>query len=120
GYEQAERARAAAKPEAAETTPGRRRPFRDPAFFAYYCLDKLGRPDDAAARLRAFRKSAPALLPAEDPKATARARQDVRELVPLARDLYAAEVFLSLDAAEDGEAFFRRALTEARTDDDRR
>jgi hypothetical protein len=113
-YEQAERGR-----DAAAAPPGRRRLFRDPSFFVHYCLDKLGRPAEAAARLRAFRKAAPALLPAEDPRTTARARQDVRELVPLARDLYAAEVFLSLDAAEDGEAFFRRALAEARADGDR-
>jgi hypothetical protein len=74
---------------------------------------------EAAARLDAFRRKAPALLPADDPRTTAQARADVRRLVPLARDLYAAEVFLSLDAAEDGEAFFRAALAEARTDDDR-
>ena len=35
------------------------------------------------------------------------------------RDLYVAEVFLSLDAAQDGEAFFRNALRQADTDEAR-
>jgi len=34
----------------------------------------------------------------------------------LLQDLYVAEVFLSLDAAEDGEAYFRDALKNATTD----
>jgi hypothetical protein len=118
-YEQAERERDGAAAEPAQTAPGRRRPFRDPSLFTYYCLEKLGRRADAAVRLDAFRKRAPDLLPPEDPRTRANVRQDVRRLAPLARDFYAAEVFLSLDAAEDGEVFFRRALVEARTDDDR-
>jgi hypothetical protein len=35
------------------------------------------------------------------------------------RDLYVAEVFLSLDALEDGERFFRAGLQDAATDADR-
>src|SRR5262249_4522925 len=35
---------------------------------------------------------------------------------PLLQDLYLAEVFLSLDAPQDGEAFFRTALGQADTD----
>jgi hypothetical protein len=115
-YERAERER---KPEAAEVPAGGARPFRDPSLFAYYCLDKLGRGEEARARLAAFREKAPALLPAADPKAADPALREVGTLRPLARDLYAAEVFLSLDAAEDGEAYFRKALDGATTDDDR-
>jgi hypothetical protein len=118
-YEQADGDRGGAKPAPAGAAPDRRRPFRDPSFFAFYCLDKLGRHDEARARLAAFREKAPALLPLDDPGAAGAARRAVRQLVPLARDFYAAEAFLSLDAAEDGEAFFRRALAEARTDEDR-
>jgi hypothetical protein len=115
-YERAERER---KPEPAEAPAGGARPFRDPSFFAYCCLDKLGRGEEARARLAAFREKAPALLPAADPKAADPAPREVGTLRPLARDLYAAEVFLSLDAAEDGEAFFRRELDGANTDNDR-
>jgi hypothetical protein len=118
-YEQAERERAGAGPEPTQADPGRRRPFRDPSFFEYYCLDKLRRRAEAWARLQAFRKRAPALLPPEDPRAAAWVRQDIRRLAPLARDFYAAEVFLSLDAAEDAEAFFHGELADAGSDDDR-
>jgi hypothetical protein len=118
-YEQAERERDAGGVEPGQPAPGQRRPFRDPSFFSHYCLDKLGRHEEAAARLDAFRKKAPELLPVEDSRTPAQVRADVRRLIPLARDLYAAEVFLSLDAAEDGEAYLRRALAEAQSDEDR-
>ncbi len=118
-YEQAERDRKAEPIEKAEPAAIGRRPFRDFSFFAYYCLEKLGRREEASAHLAAFRERAPALLPADDPKAPNPALRTVSQLLPLARDLYIAEVFLSIDAAEDGEAFFRRALSEAKTDEDR-
>jgi hypothetical protein len=115
-YERAERGR---KPAPGVAPGAGVRPFRDPSLFAYHCLNKLGRGEEARARLAAFREKAPALLPAVDPKSPDPVMREVGTLLPLARDLYAAEVFLSLDAAEDGEAFFRRTLAEATTDDDR-
>jgi hypothetical protein len=114
-YEQAEREPAKAEPAAR----GERRPFRDPVFFVWYCLEKLGRHDEAAKRLTDFRKKAADLLPPDDPNSPVPAQRTVRRLAALARDLYASEVFLSLDAAEDGEAYFRRAQADAQTDDDR-
>lgn len=113
-YARAEHDRAAEKAE-----PGERPAFDDFSLFAWYCLDKLGRHDEAAARLAEFRKRAADLLPPGDPKAADPELRDLRPLLPLARDLYAAEAFLSLDAAADGEAFFRRALDDARADEDR-
>jgi hypothetical protein len=134
-YEEARRDRAA-HPEPEERRSGwdvvGPRPFRDVSFFESYCLDKLGRRDEAAARLAEFRAKARRLLPSDEEldtlpipitddkvKSAEWLRGEVRSLVPLARDFYVAEVFLSLDAAEDGEAFFRKALGEAAADDDR-
>jgi hypothetical protein len=133
-YEQAARERGAAGPGSEE--PSRpwgfvqMRPFRDVSLFEYYCLDKLGRKDDARARLADFRRKARQLLPSDEdlktselgnanPALLAALQADVRSLVPLARDFYTAEVFLSLDAAADGEAFLRKALSEAANDEDR-
>jgi hypothetical protein len=134
-YEKARKDRAAqAEPE--ERRSGweavRPRPFRDVSFFEYYCLDKLGRREEAKKRLAQFRDNARRLLPSDEDldtfplrmgndkaKSDQWLRNEVRSLVPLARDFYAAEVFLSLDAAADGEAFFRKALAEAANDEDR-
>jgi hypothetical protein len=113
-YERAERA---PKPAPSAPRPGARARFRDPSLFQSYCLEKLGRDEEAGARLATFRAKAPALLPAEG--SLLPAAREVGTLAPVARDFYAAEVFLSLDAAEDGEAFFRRALAGAETDADR-
>jgi hypothetical protein len=113
-YERAERER---KPEPAGVPAAGVRPFRDPSLFAFHCLNKMGRGEEARARLAAFRAKAPALLPAADPKAADPVMREVGTLLPLARDLYTAEVFLSLDAAEDGEEYFLRELHGAETDD---
>jgi hypothetical protein len=77
-------------------------------FFEYFCLTKLGRGAEAEAKLEQFRSQF-ALL----------AAGDAGWAVDLLRDLYTAEVFLSLDAAEDGRAWFRRAIREAAGDEQR-
>src|SRR5262249_14108719 len=103
---------------------------RDFRFFQYYCLTKLGREEEARAKLEQFRRlflprfAEPADGPAPagpvEGKTLERHLQDL--LAPnsligaLLQDLYGAEVFLSLDAAADGEAFFRTALGQADTD----
>src|SRR5262249_23209828 len=101
---------------------------RDSSFFQYYCLKKLGRDVEARERLERFTKT---FLPAPtDPSGkTADAALDqalaqrLRDILgpdsvfaALLRDLYAAEVFLSLDAAEDAESYFREAMVTAKTD----
>jgi hypothetical protein len=83
--------------------------FRSPLFFEYYCLTKLGRDAEAGAKLEQFRRLF--ALPAADAGAARGA--------DLLRDLYTAEVFLSLDAAADGRAWFRRAIREAASDEQR-
>ena len=83
--------------------------FRSPLFFEYYCLTKLGRDAEAGAKLEQFRRLF--ALPAADAGAARGA--------DLLRDLYTAEVFLSLDAAADGRASFRRAIREAASDEQR-
>jgi hypothetical protein len=105
---------------------------RDFSFFQYHCLTKLGRDEEARAKLDQFRRlflpqfvepangQAPPTPGTGDGKTLERHLQDL--LAPdslissLLQDLYAAEVFLSLDAAQDGEAFFRTALDQAGTD----
>jgi hypothetical protein len=105
---------------------------RDFSFFQYYCLTRLGRPEEARARLDQFRRlflprfAQPARGQAPPAAATLHGtalEQHLKELLdpgnlvaPLLQDLYAAEVFLSLDAAQDGETFFRTALHQADTD----
>ncbi len=73
---------------------------RDPSLFEYICLKRLGRLDEAAARLAHFENSFPT------------ARKDGRDRVALRRlrDLYAIEVFLSLNAVDEAEAWCRRGL----------
>jgi hypothetical protein len=101
----------------------------DPAFFHYYCLKKLGRNDEAARALTRFNntflaryRAARAPRPQASlvgPAFGAAAAEPSEELLRHWQDLYAAEVFLSLDAAADGEAFFREALAAAHSDPDR-
>jgi hypothetical protein len=92
---------------------------KDFAFFHYYCLKKLGRAHDAASRLAEFRKSAALsngnAVDGQSPRAL--------ELTGLLNSFliaaYQAEVFLSLDAVEDGEVFLREELRSATTDHER-
>jgi hypothetical protein len=112
---------------------------RDFSFFQSYCLMKLRRKAEARAKLDQFRRvflpdfsKEPAdgqpteedkqdeqlqgWLQLADPNARARLREllDPKGMfVSLLQNLYMAEVFLSLDAADDGERFFRDQLAAA-------
>ncbi|HEV3004231.1 MAG TPA: hypothetical protein VGX78_07200 [Pirellulales bacterium] len=93
----------------------------DFSLFEYVCLRKLGRTDEAAEKLEQFRGSFPPELPnlglggvTNDGQSL---KERVRELlspeglaVALLRDLYASEVFLSVDAVDVGEDFFRERI----------
>src|SRR5262249_48082485 len=101
---------------------------QDSSFFQYYCLSKIGRDKEAQAKLAHFKLAfVPEFRREQSQKAQPSGDLDfgrsVEELLqphgfftPLLRDLYAAEVFLSLDAAEDGEAYFRTAMASADND----
>jgi tetratricopeptide (TPR) repeat protein len=118
-YEQAEKE----KPPAA--TAG---PEAGPGFFHTFCLEKLGRHNEAEERRRRFEQAflesyraarkAPPPQP-QPPAFGAAGYEPTEEQLCHWRDLYIAEVFLSLDAGEDGEAFFRKALRNARADIER-
>jgi hypothetical protein len=95
---------------------------RDFSFFQYYCLTKLGRGEEAQAKWEQFQKlftppmanNAPPTAPARDPNTVFDWVRDLRgSKVELLRDLYMAEVFLSLNAVEDGQAFFEMVLKDA-------
>jgi hypothetical protein len=100
---------------------------RDFGMFRYHCLTRLGRQDDAERALANFKRN---FWPTFDVNADGQAglqdenweRQLQQLLKPdspialLLRDLYIGEVFLSVDAAADGEAFFRTELAQATTD----
>jgi Tol biopolymer transport system component len=100
---------------------------RDALFFHAYCLTKLDRDKDARDKRRLFEES---FLPdlSDQPKAAVANQpapfgaanvQPTKEQLLHWRDLYVAEVFLSLDAVEDGERFFRNALKIATSDAER-
>ena len=101
---------------------------RDFSFFYSYCLRKLGRHAEAQVKLEDFRRlflprfvqaangEAPPATVTVDGKTLERHLQDLLDpnnfVGCLLQDLYAAEVFLSLDAARDGDAFFQTARNE--------
>jgi hypothetical protein len=134
-YQEAERELPKTKPVTApdfmESLRGLQGP-RDFSFFQYYCLTKLGRTQEAAAKLEQFRRlflprfvepaqgQAPASGVTVDGKSLEQRLQELLDPSTFAgsllQDLYVAEVFLSLDAADDGEAFFRTALGQAATE----
>jgi hypothetical protein len=105
---------------------------RDFSIFEYYCLTRLGRADEARAKLDQFRRcflpkfaeptngQAPPVAVAIGGRTLDNQLQellDPNKLVgSLLHDLYVAEVFLSLDAIQDGEAFFRTTLAQADND----
>jgi Tol biopolymer transport system component len=99
----------------------------DALFFQAYCLDKLGRTDEARSKRRQFDESFLPELPqaANAPAGNqpapfgAASLQPSKEQLRHWRDLYIAEVFLSVDAAEDGERFFRAEFKSATTDAER-
>ena len=92
---------------------------RDFSFFQYYCLTKLGRPEEARAKLDEFRKVfRPPAQPAPGAAAgAAPADGFLNNLEPVEylvlQDFYTAEAFLSLRAAEEAVDFFRRQLATA-------
>jgi hypothetical protein len=99
---------------------------RDFSFFEYFCLTKLGRGEEAKAKWEQFNKIF--TLPPKGDNAPPGPTQGsnavidwLRELrgskVELLRDLYLAEAFLSLNAVEDGQAYFEKALSDARDDE---
>jgi hypothetical protein len=105
---------------------------RDFSLFQYHCLTKLGRADEARAKLDQFRQlflpkfvgpsggQGPAVQVTIDGKTLERHLQEL--LAPdtfigsLVQHLYAAEVYMSLDAAVDAETYFRAAPDQAETD----
>src|SRR5262249_54211950 len=105
---------------------------RDFSFFQYHCLTKLGRTDEARAKLVQFRQlflprfPAPANGQAPSAALTTDGKtleQQLQELLDpgnlvgaLLQDLYVVEVFLSVDAPRDAETFLRSVQAQADTD----
>jgi hypothetical protein len=130
-YEEAERgmpvAKEAARGEIFDYLQQLTEPRRGALFFEYYCLTKLNRPAEAREKLSQFRRSflserrdrqSPERKATDQPaERWAAELLDPRRLwAPLLRDLYIAEVLLSLDAAADAEAFLQQSLTAATKD----
>jgi Tol biopolymer transport system component len=94
---------------------------RDFSLFQYHCLTKLGRTEEARAKLDRFRQRfLPAIIEPADGQGMDRQLHDLFApgtfIASLLQDMYAAEVYLSLDAAADGEAYFRREPDQADTE----
>ena len=126
-YKQAD----AEAPKAEDRSPGqfvqRFVKGRDSLFFQAFCLDKLGRADEARSKRQQFDETFLPELPAP-PKTSppnqpapfgAANLQPSKDQLRHWRDLYVAEVFLSLDAVEEGERYFREGLKTAGDDADR-
>jgi hypothetical protein len=102
-------------------------------FFEHICLTKLGKKEEAQAKLEQFQQNFAGQLPSEkeepllgvemEGRSVRSLLQDLLDLKNLSgallRQLYMAEVFLSIDAAEDGERFFRQAMDQAPTETQR-
>jgi hypothetical protein len=91
-------------------------------FYEYLCLTKLGRVAEAEARKTRF-ESAFVDGPVAKPGAEAANPPLIPEVAerkdfyfPLMRDFLIAEVFLSLDAADEAAVFFRAELNKATAD----
>ncbi len=110
----------------------RRAATEDFSFFESYCLTKLKREGEAKVKLERFRKTfAPSFANAarigvQIQLGGRRVEEWFTELASpatlsgqLLRDLYQGEVLLSLGAAEDGEAHFRREAEAAKNDEER-
>ncbi|MDH3590593.1 MAG: hypothetical protein OER88_01850, partial [Planctomycetota bacterium] len=82
-------------------TSARNQPHDFP-FFRYICLGAMGRDEDAARELARFRKE---FLPRQDGLAGMMSGPKT-PVGALLRELYCAEVFLSLDRIGDAEAYF--------------
>jgi hypothetical protein len=99
---------------------------RDFSFFQYYCLSKLNRPAEARAKLEQFRalflpRIAGPAGEGPDPLVSFFGELlTTKNLIgALLEDLYCAEVFLSLDAAPDGERFFRQEMNQTEVESQR-
>jgi hypothetical protein len=99
----------------------------DALFFQAFCLDKLGRAAEAQSKRKLFDETFLPDVPAA-PKASGANQpapfgaadiQPTPEQLRHWRDLYISEVYLSLDAVEEGERYFRAELNAAATDADR-
>jgi WD40-like Beta Propeller Repeat len=125
-YEEAERELPRPEPAAVQVTDTLNyldtlRGPRDFSLFQFHCLTKLGRAEEARAKLEQFRQR---FLPkVVEPANGPGMERQLRDLfapgtfiASLLQDMYAAEVYLSLDAAVDGEAYFRRAPDKADTE----
>lgn len=95
-------------------------------FYEYLCLTKLGRAAEAEARKTRFESvfaDGPVAKPGAEATANPPAIPEVAErkdfYFPLIRDFLIAEVFLSLDAADEAATFFRAELDKAPTDNKR-
>ena len=92
---------------------------RNSWFFEYFCLARLGRDEEAAAKLRLFRRWMSMEVHADDPLKRMKLQRHVDFFTPLLQNFYIAEVLLSLDATDDGRQFFERELAAADDDADR-
>jgi hypothetical protein len=126
-YEQAAPGEPAVQDRSSQQFVARFARGRDSLFFQGYCLDKMGQREKARQQRRLFEENFLPDLPAP-PKARDAAQPDpfgaaglqpTREQLLHWRDLYIAEAYLSLDAIEDGERFFREHLRTACSDVDR-
>lgn len=127
-YEEAAREFPRTEPLSIGTFFEPRRGVREFGFFHYYCLAKLGLREEAQAKLEEFRQASMPVVPTDVARMTPGEKllfadpsnhELVRLLFRLATDFYMGEVFLSLEAPEDGRAFFESALQQAESDVDR-
>lgn len=121
-YEEAEQGYPEPKQISLEDVFEAPRGLRRFAFFHYYCLAKLGLRREAEQKLKQFRELSEPIMPDENSESERFSRftrqlleqQGSEFLIQFAQDLYCAEVFLSLDAVDDGAMFFRTQLNQAR------
>lgn len=100
---------------------------RDVLLFQALCLEKLGYGDAAQSKRQRFDETFLPDLPAapKTPQTNQPAPFGAADIQPTTdqlrhwRDLYVAEVYLSLDAVEEGERYFRTGLQAATGDADR-
>lgn len=109
-----------------------RRIYQNPLFFEYYCLSKLGRTEEASARLAQFRHSfqvdwddidleddqtsATVGLNALNLEQLGASTRQVDAMLPVIESLYVTEVFFSLRAFEDGAEYFEQQTDSATSD----
>jgi len=119
-YGEAAEGRPAPRPLRVDDALDVERRLRDTTFFEYYCLSKLGREQEAAERLASFRTSLTLEFPElrgesgtgnDEGESNSNVDEELQRFAEHAsavvQDLYIAEAFLSVDALDDGIAFFR-------------